>query len=57
MTHDYTAIIRKDAGRWTGWIKEVPAIRRQEGSLEDLYEALEEAVKENLALPSGVIPS
>ncbi len=46
MNTEYTAIIKKDAAWWIGWIEEVPGVNCQEKSREQLLESLPEALQE-----------
>jgi predicted RNase H-like HicB family nuclease len=52
MNHEYTALIKKDAGWWIGWIEEIPGVNCQEASREDLLVSLRITLKEALDLNS-----
>ena len=53
MKSTYTAIIKKDASWWIGWIEEVPGVnsqgRTRDELLDNLRDALEEALEMNHA--------
>jgi len=40
VAQKYTAVVKKDAGRWVGWIEEVPGVNCQERTREELIEAV-----------------
>ncbi len=48
MTHEYTAVIKRDGDWWIGWIEEIPGVNCQETSREELEQSLREALKEAL---------
>jgi len=48
MNQTYTAVLKKDAGWWIGWIEEVPGVNCQEASREELLESLRVTLKEVL---------
>ena len=48
MTSTYTAIIKKEANWWIGWIEEVPGVNAQEKSKEALIFSLREILREAL---------
>lgn len=48
MTSTYTAILKKDADWWIGWIEEVPGVNAQERSKEELLASLKVVLKEAL---------
>jgi len=48
MTSTYTAILKKDAGWWIGWIEEVPGVNAQEETKEALLASLREILREAL---------
>lgn len=50
MDQKYTAVVKKSAGWWIGWIEEVPGINCQESSREELLETLRITLKEGLEL-------
>jgi len=50
MLQEYTAVIKKDAGWWTGWIEEIPGVNCQEATREQLLESLRVTLKEALTL-------
>jgi hypothetical protein len=50
MNHEYTALIKKDAGWWIGWIEEIPGVNCQEASREDLLVSLRDTLREALDL-------
>lgn len=53
MTANYSAVIRKDAKWWIGWIQEIPGVNSQGSSrvelLDNLKSALKEALEQNRA--------
>ncbi len=48
MTSTYTAILKKDADWWIGWIEEVPGVNAQEATKEELLASLREILREAL---------
>jgi predicted RNase H-like HicB family nuclease len=50
MNHEYTALIKKDAGWWIGWIEEIPGVNCQEASREELLTSLRITLREALEL-------
>jgi predicted RNase H-like HicB family nuclease len=50
MNHEYTALIKKDAGWWIGWIEEIPGVNCQEASREELLASLRDTLREALEL-------
>ncbi len=48
MTQNYTAVIKKDAEWWIGWIEEVTGVNCQESSREKLLESLRTTLSEAL---------
>jgi predicted RNase H-like HicB family nuclease len=50
MDQTYTALIKRDAGWWIGWIEEIPGINCQESSREELLESLRVTLQEALEL-------
>jgi len=50
MNHEYTALIKKDAGWWIGWIEEIPGVNCQESSREELLMSLRITLREALEL-------
>jgi len=48
MTSTYTAIIKRDADWWIGWIEEVPGVNAQEATKEELLASLREILREAL---------
>jgi predicted transport protein/predicted RNase H-like HicB family nuclease len=50
MSTDYSAIIRKDAKWWIGWIQEIPGVNSQGRSRAELLDNLRSALKEALEL-------
>ncbi len=49
MNTKYTAIIKKDAGWWIGWVEEVPGVNCQEATRAKLIESLQVTLREALA--------
>ncbi len=45
---EYTAIVKRAGDWWIGWIEEVPGVNCQEGSREELLEALTSTLSEAL---------
>ncbi len=50
MHQEYTAVIKKDAGCWIGWIEEIPGVNCQEATREELLETLRITLREALEL-------
>ena len=50
MLQEYTAVIKKDAGWWIGWIEEIPGVNCQEATRDQLVESLRVTLKEALTL-------
>jgi predicted RNase H-like HicB family nuclease len=50
MNHEYTALIKKDAGWWIGWIEEIPGVNCQEASRDELLVSLRDTLREALDL-------
>jgi predicted RNase H-like HicB family nuclease len=49
MKHqEYTAVIKKEANWWIGWIEEVPGVNCQERTREELLETLRITLREAL---------
>ncbi len=48
MKSTYTAIIKKDASWWIGWIEEVPGVNAQEKTKTALLASLKVILKETL---------
>jgi predicted RNase H-like HicB family nuclease len=48
MNQAYTALIKKDAGWWIGWIEEIPGINCQEASRDELLASLRVTLQEAL---------
>ena len=48
MNQAYTAVIKKDAGWWIGWIEEIPGVNCQESTREELLATLKITLKEAL---------
>jgi predicted RNase H-like HicB family nuclease len=48
MNHEYTALIKRDAGWWIGWIEEIPGVNCQETSREELLTSLRVTLREAL---------
>jgi len=47
---NYSALIRKDAKWWIGWIEEVPGVNSQGRTRKELVENLQSALKEALEM-------
>jgi predicted RNase H-like HicB family nuclease len=47
---EYTAIIKKDADCWIGWIEEFPGVNCQEKSHDELIKTLKITLKEAIEL-------
>jgi predicted RNase H-like HicB family nuclease len=47
---NYSAVIRKDAKWWIGWIEEVPGVNSQGRTKKELIENLQSALKEALQM-------
>ncbi|MCL4707767.1 type II toxin-antitoxin system HicB family antitoxin [bacterium] len=50
MKKDYTAVVKKSAKWWIGWIVEVPGVNCQEPTREELLESLRITLREALEL-------
>ena len=50
MRQEYTAVVKKDAGWWIGWIEEIPGVNCQEATREELLDSLRATLKEALVL-------
>jgi predicted RNase H-like HicB family nuclease len=50
MNQEYTALIKRDAGWWIGWIEEIPGVNCQEASREELLASLRITLREALEL-------
>jgi predicted RNase H-like HicB family nuclease len=50
MNSTYTAVIKKEANWWIGWIEEVPGVNCQESSREKLLKSLRETLAEAIEL-------
>ena len=48
MNDQYTAVVKKEADWWIGWIEEVPGVNCQEKTREDLVETLRVTLREAL---------
>jgi predicted RNase H-like HicB family nuclease len=48
MKNEYTAVVKQENDWWVGWIEEVPGVKCQEKSYEELKETLEVTLKEAL---------
>ncbi|MCW5784386.1 MAG: type II toxin-antitoxin system HicB family antitoxin [Nitrospirales bacterium] len=48
MNQAYTAVIKKDAECWIGWIEEIPGVNCQESTREELLATLKITLKEAL---------
>jgi predicted RNase H-like HicB family nuclease len=46
----YTAVLKKNAGWWIGWIEELPGVNCQEATREELLETLRVTLREALEL-------
>ena len=53
MTANYTAVMQHEGKWWIGWVEEIPGVnsqgRTREELLENLHDALEEALEMNRA--------
>ncbi len=50
MNSTYTALIKKDAGWWIGWVQEIPGVNSQAATREELLEDLKSALTEALEM-------
>lgn len=48
MDQKYTALIKRDAGWWIGWIEEIPGVNCQERTRAELLESLRVTLREAL---------
>jgi len=53
VTANYTAVMQQEGEWWIGWVEEIPGVnsqgRTREELLENLHDALEEALEMNRA--------
>ncbi len=47
---NYSAVIRRDAKWWIGWVEEVPGVNSQGRTRKELVENLQSALKEALEM-------
>lgn len=40
MQQTYTAVVKREADTWIGWIEEIPGVNCQEATREELLESL-----------------
>jgi predicted RNase H-like HicB family nuclease len=50
MANTYTAITKRDANWWIGWIAEVPGVNCQEPTREKLFASLQIALKDAIEI-------
>jgi predicted RNase H-like HicB family nuclease len=50
MSHDFTAVIKREGEWWIGWIEEVPGINCQEPTREELVESLRVTLAEAIEM-------
>jgi hypothetical protein len=50
MKATYTAVAKRDAGWWIGWIEEVPGVNCQEATRDELLETLRVTLREALEM-------
>jgi predicted RNase H-like HicB family nuclease len=50
MNQNYTAVIKRDANWWIGWIEELPGVNCQESSREALLQSLRQTLIEAIEL-------
>ena len=50
MNSNYTAVIKREADCWIGWIEEVTGVNCQESSREKLLQSLRETLAEAIEL-------
>ena len=48
MDARYTAVVKREAGWWIGWIEEIPGVNCQEKTREELLETLSITLREAL---------
>ncbi|HEV2854689.1 MAG TPA: type II toxin-antitoxin system HicB family antitoxin [Thermoanaerobaculia bacterium] len=48
MGQKYTALVKKSAGWWIGWIEEIPGVNCQEATRAELLESLRITLREAL---------
>lgn len=48
MKRSFTAVIKKDAGWWIGWVEEIPGVNSQGKTRAELMKNLRSALKEML---------
>lgn len=46
MRNEYTAVVRRDAEWWIGWVEEIPGVNSQAESREELMANLQSALVE-----------
>ena len=56
MTNTYTAILKRDAGWWIGWVEEIPGVNCQERTREELLVSLREALATMIDLNRDAAP-
>ena len=50
MAQKYTAVVKKSAGWWIGWIEELPGVNCQEATRGELLDTLRVTLQEALEL-------
>ena len=45
---EYTAVVKKEADWWIGWIEEIPGVNCQESTRQELLETLRVTLREAL---------
>ena len=48
MNRQFTAVIKKDAGWWIGWVEEIPGVNSQGKTRSELLKNLRSALKDAL---------
>ena len=48
MNTEYTAVVKQERDWWIGWIEEIPGVKCQEHTREELMESLRVTLKEAL---------
>ena len=48
MKRNFTAVIKRDAGWWIGWVEEIPGVNSQGKTRAELLKNLRSALKEAL---------
>ncbi|MFA5892126.1 MAG: type II toxin-antitoxin system HicB family antitoxin [Actinomycetota bacterium] len=50
MSNEYTAVVRREADWWVGWVEEIPGVNSQGVTREELMANLQSALAEALEM-------